>query len=135
MVDKLVLDNVTWSHFIFRFSKTFCNHAPWNKLCGNINFITFGHMDQKLWGNKKFRKNLGKVGMCWSQLARVDHMCKKCRQEEKRKFCKGAHAQERRATVCHQLALAVQPMVDDCQLDGQGWSVTRAVARQLQPTV
>jgi hypothetical protein len=34
-------------------------------------------MDQQLWEFKIFRRSLGKVGMCWSQLARVDHMCKK----------------------------------------------------------
>jgi hypothetical protein len=48
--------------------------VSWNKLCRSINFIIFGPTDQKFWRNKKFRRNLGRAGMCWSQLARVDHM-------------------------------------------------------------
>jgi hypothetical protein len=57
-----------------RFFETFCEHVLWNKLCGSIEFIIFGTMDQKLWGNKNVRKNVGRASMCKSQLARVDHM-------------------------------------------------------------
>jgi hypothetical protein len=77
MANKLVLDSITWSHFIFRFLKTFCEHAPWNKICGSTNFIIFGLTDQKLWMFEILRRSLGRVGMCWSQPARVDHMYKK----------------------------------------------------------
>jgi hypothetical protein len=34
-------------------------------------------MDQSLWVFEIFRRSLDKAGMCWSQLVRVDHMCKK----------------------------------------------------------
>jgi hypothetical protein len=76
-VAKPDLDTITSSHFIFRFFKTFCEHAPRNKLCGSTNFINLGPTDQKLWVFENFRRNLGKAGICWSQPARVDHMCKK----------------------------------------------------------
>jgi hypothetical protein len=59
----------------FRFFETLSEHVPQNKLCGSTNLINFGPMDQKLWGNKKFRRSLGKVGKCYSQPTRVDHMC------------------------------------------------------------
>jgi hypothetical protein len=51
------LGSVTWSYFIFRFFKTFCEHAPQNKLCGSTNFIDFGPMNQ----NYGETKNLGEV--------------------------------------------------------------------------
>jgi hypothetical protein len=40
-------------------------------------FIIFGLMDQKLWVFEVFGQGLARAGMCWSQLARVDHMRKK----------------------------------------------------------
>jgi hypothetical protein len=49
---------------------------PCNKLCGSINFISFGPMDKKLWMFENFRRSLGRAGMYWSQPTRVDHMCK-----------------------------------------------------------
>jgi hypothetical protein len=75
-VTKPVLGSVTWPHFIFIFFETFCEHASRNKLCGSTNLMIFGPMDQKLWMFENFRRSLGKAGMCWSQIARVDHMCK-----------------------------------------------------------
>jgi hypothetical protein len=75
-VGKPDLGSVTLSQISFRFFKTFCEHAPCNKLCGSTNFIIFGPMDQKLWMLENFRRSLGRVGMCWSQPTRVDHMCK-----------------------------------------------------------
>jgi hypothetical protein len=45
--------------------------------------MILGAMDQKLWVFEVFRRTLGRAGMCWSQLARIDHMHKKWRQEEK----------------------------------------------------
>jgi hypothetical protein len=44
------------------FLKTFCEHAPWNKLCGNTNFIICGPKDQKLWMFETFRRSLGRFG-------------------------------------------------------------------------
>jgi hypothetical protein len=46
-------------------------------------------MDQKLLGNKTFRRSLGKASMCWGQPTRVDHMCKKMRAERRRKILQG----------------------------------------------
>jgi hypothetical protein len=40
--------------------------------------------DQKLWMFEVFRRSLGRAGMYWSQLARVDHMCKKWRAKKKK---------------------------------------------------
>jgi hypothetical protein len=74
MADKPVLGSVTRFYFIFRFFETFFEHAPWNKLCGSIYFIIFGPTDQNLWVFENFRRSLDRAGMCWSQLARVDHM-------------------------------------------------------------
>jgi hypothetical protein len=48
-----------------------------NKLLGNTNFIIFRLTNQKLWGNENFRRSLGKVGKCWSQPIRVDHIIPK----------------------------------------------------------
>jgi hypothetical protein len=45
----------------------------------STNFIFFGPTDQKLWVFEVFKRSLGRAGMCWSQPARVDHMCKKKR--------------------------------------------------------
>jgi hypothetical protein len=42
-------------------------------------------MNQKLWVFEVFRRNSGRAGMCWSQLARVDHMRKKWRVGGKKK--------------------------------------------------
>jgi hypothetical protein len=44
--------------------------------------LFFGPTDQKLWVYEVFRRSLGRAGMCWSQLARVDHMCQKVRVGE-----------------------------------------------------
>jgi hypothetical protein len=41
-------------------------------------------MDQKLRMFEVFRRSLGRAGMCWNQLARVDHMCKKWREGGKK---------------------------------------------------
>jgi hypothetical protein len=57
----------------------FSPDAPWNKLCVSTNFIILGTTDQKLWVFEVFRRSLGMAGMCWSQPARLDHMCKKWR--------------------------------------------------------
>jgi hypothetical protein len=78
-VTKPVLGSVTWPHFIFIFFEFFYEHASRDKLCGSTNFIIFGPTDQKLWVFVIFRRSLGRAGMCWSQPARVDHMCKKRR--------------------------------------------------------
>jgi hypothetical protein len=72
-------------------------------------------LDQKLWMFDVFRRSLGRAGMCWSQPARVDHMCQKMRVEEfiylfsQDEF--GAPSSSRRATVSRRLALALQPAV------------------------
>jgi hypothetical protein len=54
-----------------------CEHVPRNKLRRSTNFIIFGPTHQKLWGNKKFRRSMGRAGMYWSQPARVDHISPK----------------------------------------------------------
>jgi hypothetical protein len=40
----------------------------------STNFIIFGHIDKKLWEFENIRRSVGKAGMCWSQLARVDYI-------------------------------------------------------------
>jgi hypothetical protein len=42
---------------IFWIFETFCEDAPRNKLCGKINFVFFGPMDQKLWVFEVFRRS------------------------------------------------------------------------------
>jgi hypothetical protein len=72
------LGNITRCHFyLFIFFETFCEHAPQNKLDRSTNFITFGPTDQKLLRNENFGKSLGRVGKCWRQPTRLDHMCSK----------------------------------------------------------
>jgi hypothetical protein len=39
--------------------------------------IFFGFTDQKLWMFEVLRRSMGKAGMCWSQLARVDYISPK----------------------------------------------------------
>jgi hypothetical protein len=51
--------------------------VPWNKLSESTNFIIFGPMDQKLWENENFKRNLGRAGKCCSQAARGDHISPK----------------------------------------------------------
>jgi hypothetical protein len=46
-------------------------------------------MDQKLWEFEIFRRSLGRAGMCFSQLARVHHMCQKVRARGICFFAKG----------------------------------------------
>jgi hypothetical protein len=36
--------------------------------------VFFGSTDQKLWMFEVLRKSMGRVGMCWSQPARVDYI-------------------------------------------------------------
>jgi hypothetical protein len=74
MADKLVLGNITWSHFIFGSFETFCEYAPRNKLHGSTNFISFRPIDKKLWVYENFRRSLGRAGMCYSQPTRIDHI-------------------------------------------------------------
>jgi hypothetical protein len=38
---------------------------------------------------ENFRRSLGRASMCWSQLARVDHMCKNMWAGRRKKICKG----------------------------------------------
>jgi hypothetical protein len=50
--------------------------------------MILGATNQKLWVFEGFRRSLGRVGMCWSQLARVDHMRKKVEGRRKKNFKK-----------------------------------------------
>ena len=74
MVDKLVLESVTWSHFIFLFFETFSEDAPRNKLRGSTNFIISGPMYQKLWLFENFMRSMDRASKCWNLPARVDHI-------------------------------------------------------------
>jgi hypothetical protein len=53
------------------------------------NFMILGAMDQKLWVFEVFGQGLAMAGMCWSQPARNDHLCKKWRVGEKKTQKKG----------------------------------------------
>jgi hypothetical protein len=86
---KPIFGSITSSHFIFRFFGTFYEHAPQNKLCGSINFIIFGPMDQKLWMCENSMRSLGRVGMCRSQRTRVDHVCKNMSAGRRKKILQG----------------------------------------------
>jgi hypothetical protein len=46
--------------------------------------MILGATDQKLWVFEVFWQGLARAGMCWSQLARVDHSRKKWRAREKK---------------------------------------------------
>jgi hypothetical protein len=63
-VDKLDLNSVTWSQISFRFFETFCEYAPWNKLCGSTNFINM-NLKIKSYGEMKILKEV------WVGLASV----------------------------------------------------------------
>jgi hypothetical protein len=82
--DKPVLVSVTWAHTIFIFFETFRADATYSKLRVKKKFIFFGPTDQKLWVFEVSRRSLGRAGMCWSQPARVDHLCKKWRPGRKK---------------------------------------------------
>jgi hypothetical protein len=62
---------------IFDFLKLFVNMRLRISFAKVQIFINFGPIDQKLWRFEIFWRSLGKVGMCWSQPPRIDHMCKK----------------------------------------------------------
>jgi hypothetical protein len=83
-VTKPVLVSVASPHTIFRFFETFCEDASQNKLCVSANFMILGATVQKLWMFGVFGQGLVRAGMCWSQLARVDHFHKKWRIGEKK---------------------------------------------------
>jgi hypothetical protein len=68
-VDKWDLDSVTWSHLILEFFETFYKHAPWNKLPEST---IFGPTNQKLWKNKKIKRNLA---IRWSQYVSTNSNC------------------------------------------------------------
>jgi hypothetical protein len=72
------------------FLKLFCEDASHCKLRVSTNFIIFGPTDQKLWMFEVFGQGLARVGMCWSQPARVDHLRKKWKAGEKKVQKKGA---------------------------------------------
>jgi hypothetical protein len=46
--------------------------------------MILGAIDQKLWVFEVLRRSQGRVGMSWSQPARVDHMRKKWRARGKK---------------------------------------------------
>jgi hypothetical protein len=48
------------------------------------NFMILATTIKNLWVFEAFRRSLGRAGMCWSQLAGVDHMLKKWRTGEKK---------------------------------------------------
>jgi hypothetical protein len=75
-VTKPVLVSVSWPHTIFRFFETFWEDASRRKLRVSANFMILGAMVQKLWVFEVFGQGLARVGMCWSQPARVDHLHK-----------------------------------------------------------
>jgi hypothetical protein len=67
--------------------------------------VFFGPMDQKLWVSEVSRRSLGRVGMYWSQLARVDHFHKKWRVGRKKNSRKmGIAPQVQASTHGHLLA-------------------------------
>jgi hypothetical protein len=59
------------------FFETFCEDASRNKLRVSANFMILGTTVKKLWMFEVFGQGLAMAGMCWSQLARVDHLYKK----------------------------------------------------------
>jgi hypothetical protein len=61
---------------IFRFFETFCEDASRRKLRVSANFMILGATVQKLWVFEVFGHGLAMVGMCCSQLTRVDHLHK-----------------------------------------------------------
>jgi hypothetical protein len=61
--------------------------------------MILGATDQKLWVFKVLRRSLGRAGMCWSQPARVDHMCKYFGQEETKFWEFRTPGRGRRATA------------------------------------
>ena len=65
------------------FLNFFCEDVSCRKLRVK-KIVFFGPMDQKLWVFEVSRRSLGRVGMCWSQLARVDHLHKKWRAKRKK---------------------------------------------------
>jgi hypothetical protein len=67
----------------------------------------FGPMEQRLQGNKKFKRSLGRAGMCRSQPARVDHKYKKKWARGRRKIFQGEN-------LGHPHRRGARPLVANC---------------------
>jgi hypothetical protein len=84
--------SVSLEHILFLdFLKLFVNIRLVVSFAGK-NKCIFGPTDQKLWMFEVSRRNLDRGGMCWSQLARVDHLYKKWRATRKKKFKKNGNS-------------------------------------------
>jgi hypothetical protein len=74
---------VSLEHTLFLdFLKLFMNMRLALNFAGK-KIVFFGPTDKKSWMFEVSRRSLGKVGMCWSQPARVDHLHKKWRARRK----------------------------------------------------
>jgi hypothetical protein len=60
----------------------------------------FGPTDQNLWMFEVSRRSLGRAGMCWSQLARVDHLRKKWRVGRRKISRKMGTARQMQVSTC-----------------------------------
>jgi hypothetical protein len=75
--------------------------------------MILGAMDQKLWMFEVFGQGLARAGMCWSQLARIDHMRKKWSVEGKTNSkIKEQFGQGQASTRGQRLTVARWPRVD-----------------------
>jgi hypothetical protein len=106
--------NRFWSfsleHTLFLdFLKLFVNMHLVVSFVGKKNAF-FGPTDQKLWMFEVSRRSLGRAGMCWSQPARVDHLCKKWRAGRKKNQEKWEQPDMRRCRP----AAGGRPRVNTC---------------------
>jgi hypothetical protein len=112
---------VSLEHTLFLdFLKLFVNMCLAASFAGKKNAF-FGPTDQKLWMFEVSRRSLGRVGMCYSQWERVDHLSKKWKAGRKQISTKMGTARQaqvsthgRRATAGRRLALVRRPRVDAC---------------------
>jgi hypothetical protein len=75
--------SVSLEHKLFLdFLKLFVNMRLALSFAGK-KIVVFGPTDQKLWVFEVSRRSMGRVGMCCSQPARVDHLHKKWRAGRK----------------------------------------------------
>jgi hypothetical protein len=107
-VTKPVLVSVARPQTIFRFFETFCEDASQNKLCMSTNFMILGTTIQKLWVFEIFGQGLARVGMCWSQRARVDHL-QKVESRRRKKFKKNGQTSLVQVTAQGQPATSGRP--------------------------
>jgi hypothetical protein len=99
-----IFENLLWTCVLEQASREYKFH----------NFWTYG---SKVMGKQKIYEKSGRAGMCWSQPARVDHMCKKMWAGGRRRISQGGSLRHPRWKGGW-LAISCRPLTTIWQITG-----------------